>query len=232
LRTCSTASSVPESLPSSPARKWAKALCSTNSPRASHSVRTATSSKPRSSGITESLGETSDLLLLAVSSLYTRWIASSSFREQGGVVAAQQNDDLIGRAGEVVGKLFKSPAIKPLEPVADLVIYTLSGLASANRDLKSGRLELPRLQTEQARDLLQIVARISGRPLVLIMDQWEKSPSPDIECNIPENFLQTSGTPDGNPDVLAPCLGNLRHLPRLIATVPSSSTCSDRSVRS
>ena len=141
-------------------------------------------------GITESLGETSDLLLRAVSSLYTRWIASSNFREQGGVIAAQQNHDLIGRAGEVVGKLFKSLAIKPLEPVADLVSDTLSGLASANRDLKSGRLELPRLQTEEARDLLQIVADISGRPLVLIMDQWEKSPSPEIECNILDNFLR------------------------------------------
>lgn len=141
-------------------------------------------------GITESLGETSDLLLRAVSSLYTRWIASASFREQGGVVAAQQNHDLIGRAGEVVGKLFKSLAVKPLEPVADLVSDTLSGLASANRDLKTGALELPRLQTEQARDLLQIVARISGRRLVLIMDQWEKSPSPEIECNILDNFLR------------------------------------------
>jgi hypothetical protein len=141
-------------------------------------------------GITESLGETSDLLLRAVSSLYTRWIASSSFREQGGVFAAQQNHDLIGRAGEVVGKLFKSIAGKPLEPIADLVSDTLSGLASANRELKTAALELPRLQTEQARDLLQIVADISKRPLVLIMDQWEKSPSPEIECNILDNFLR------------------------------------------
>ncbi len=141
-------------------------------------------------GITESLGETSDLLLRAVSSLYTRWIASSSFQEQGGVFVAQQNHDLIGRAGEVVGKLFKSLAAKPLEPVADLVSDTLSGLASANRDLKSGGLGLPRLQTEQARDLLGIVADISKRPLVLIMDQWEKSPSLEFECNLLDNFLR------------------------------------------
>jgi hypothetical protein len=141
-------------------------------------------------GITESLGETSDLLLRAVSSLYTRWIASSSFQEQGGVFVAQQDHDLIGRAGEVVGKLFKSLAGKPLEPVADLVSDTLSGLASANRDLKSGGLGLPRLQTEQARDLLRIVANISKRPLVLIMDQWEKSPSLDFECNLLDNFLR------------------------------------------
>lgn len=141
-------------------------------------------------GSTESLGETSDLLLRAVSSLYTRWIASSSFQEQGGVVVAQQNHDLIGRAGEVVGKLFKSLADKSVAPVADLVSDTLSGLASANRDLKSGGLGLPRLQTEQARDLLKIVANISKRPLVLIMDQWEKSPSLDLECNILDNFLR------------------------------------------
>ena len=141
-------------------------------------------------GITESLGETSDLLLRAVSSLYTRWIGSSTFREQGGVVAAQQNHDLVGRAGEVVGKLFKSLAGKPLAPLGDLVSDTLSGLATANRNLESGRLELPRLQTEQARDLLELVAHISGRPLVLIMDQWEKSPSPVFECNILDNFLR------------------------------------------
>jgi len=141
-------------------------------------------------GSTESLGETSDLLLRAVSNLYTRWIASSSFQEQGGVFVAQQNHDLVGRAGEVVGKLFKSLAATPLAPVADLVSDTLSGLASANRDLKSGGLGLPRLQTEQARDLLRIVANISKRPLVLIMDQWEKSPSLDLECNILDNFLR------------------------------------------
>jgi len=141
-------------------------------------------------GSTESLGETSDLLLRAISNLYTRWIASSSFQEQGGVVVAQQNHDLVGRAGEVVGKLFKSLAGKSVAPVADLVSDTLSALASANRDLKSGGLELPRLQTEQARDLLQIVANISKRPLVLIMDQWGKSPSLDVEANILDNFLR------------------------------------------
>src|ERR1035441_2219664 len=108
-------------------------------------------------GFAESLGETADLLLRAVVDLYSRWLSDSSYWQQAQVTYKQQKRDFIGRAGEAVGTLFEKLSklgAKPLEAVGGLVKETFEALASANRDLLSGGIQLPRLQIEQGRDLL------------------------------------------------------------------------------
>ena len=67
---------------------------------------------------------------------------------------------------------------------------TFEGLASANRELLTGGIQLPRLQIEQGRELLSLVFQITGRPLVLVLDQWEKSPAIELETNVLDAFLR------------------------------------------
>ena len=137
-------------------------------------------------GATESLGETSDLLLRAVVDLYTRWLSDSTYWEQARVTWQQQKKDLVSNVGKAVGTIFEklSKLAIPIEGVGSLVKDTFEGLASANRDLLTGGVQLPRLQIEQGRDLLTLVSQITGRSMVLVLDQWEKSPAIALESNI------------------------------------------------
>ena len=144
-------------------------------------------------GFTESLGETPDLLLRAVADLYTRWLSDSNYWEQARVVWQQQKKDLVSNVGKAFGaiveKISKISA-KPVEAVGGLVKETFEGLASANRELLTGGIQLPRLQIEQGRDLLALVFQITGRRLVLVLDQWEKSPAIELETNILDAFVR------------------------------------------
>ena len=144
-------------------------------------------------GFTEALGETADLLLRAVVDLYSRWLSDSTYLQQAKVVYDQQNKDLIGRAGKAVGNLFEKIsklAFMPGEVIGGLVKETFESLASANQELLSGAIQLPRLQIEQARDLLSLVHKITNCHIVLVFDQWEKSTGIQLESNILDSFLR------------------------------------------
>ena len=49
------------------------------------------------------------------------------------------------------------------------------------------------MQYEQARDLVAAVARISSRPVVLFLDQWEKTPDEKTESHTLDAFLRHLG---------------------------------------
>lgn len=149
--------------------------------------------QPHLVGFTESVGETSDLMLRAVVDLYSRWLSDSSYRKQAQIVFAQQKHDLVGRAGEAFGTIFEKLSKlggDPLEVVGGLVKETFEGLAAANRDLQSGGIQVPHLQIEQARGLLEIVQKVTNRYTILIFDQWEKSLDVQLEGKILDNFLR------------------------------------------
>jgi hypothetical protein len=80
--------------------------------------------------------------------------------------------------------------LDPLKPVGSLVKTTLDGLASANRQLKTGGTQLAPLQLDQARDLLEIVHKVTNRRLVLVVDQFEKSAEFETEIKLLDNFLR------------------------------------------
>jgi hypothetical protein len=147
-------------------------------------------------GFAESVGETADMMLRAVVDLYSEWLSDSSYREQAQVVYQQQSKDLVGKAGEAVGiileKISKLGA-KPLEAVGGLVKEAFEGLANANRELVSGGTQLPRLQVEQGRDLLALLHKIKSCHIVLVFDQWEKSPGIEMEGSILDSFLRHLG---------------------------------------
>ena len=142
-------------------------------------------------GLSEQEGSTPDHMLRAVVDLYTRWLADSTYRQQAQLFYEQHKSDLVGKTGEAVGSIFKELGGllgKPGEKLGGIVKGALDALAAGNRDLVSGGLQLPRLQTEQARDLLNYLHTITSRRIVLILDQWEKSPNLGMEINILDAF--------------------------------------------
>ena len=125
--------------------------------------------------------------------LYTRWLSHSTWSQQAAVIREQNKKDLVGNVGKVVGRLFEKLSKlgpKSMEAVGGLVKEAFDGLAGANRELLTGGIEFPRLQIEQGRALLALVSQITNRPMVLVMDQWEKSPALALEANVLDAFVR------------------------------------------
>lgn len=144
-------------------------------------------------GFAESFGETADLMLRAVADLYSRWLSDSNYFQQAQVVFHQQREDLIGRAGETVGRIVERISKigdRRLEAIGTLVREGFEGLAEANREFISGGIRLPRLQVEQSRDLLDMLSRVTNCRSILVFDQWEKSPGNEMERSILDSFLR------------------------------------------
>ncbi|HMH16305.1 MAG TPA: hypothetical protein VK578_24620 [Edaphobacter sp.] len=148
--------------------------------------------QPRLIGFTESAGETSDIMLRGVIDLYTRWLSDSSYSDQARITWLQQKKNGISKTGKAVGTVFKAlSAATPLKDIGDLVQKGFDTLATANDNLLSGGVQAPpRLQSEQALELLTIIHEITGHPIVLVFDQWEKSLNIQIESNVLDTFLR------------------------------------------
>jgi len=141
-------------------------------------------------GYHECLGE-SDQLLRVVSNLYIRWLQTAGNLEQARIVFEQNKECLVTKAGVAVGKIFSN--ISELKGIPSgfgkLVEETFQGLAKADADLKSGGISIQPLPYEQAHELVSILHRISGSPLVLVFDAWEKSASLEAEHKTLAAFL-------------------------------------------
>lgn len=124
-------------------------------------------------GYFETHGEGSDALLRAVSDLYTRWLSDASYLQQARMVWRQQQDGLLGRFTVSLGGMLDKIGFGA--PIAKVVDETLQGLVAANQSLRSGNLDLKPLQYDQARELVTLVTQVSARPVVLMLDGWEKS---------------------------------------------------------
>ena len=124
-------------------------------------------------GYFETHGEGSDALLRAVSDLYTRWLSDATYLQQARMVWEQQQDGLLGRFTVSLGGMLDKIGFG--EPIAKVVNETLQGLVAANQSLRSGNLDLKPLQYDQARELVMLVTQVSPRPVVLMLDGWEKS---------------------------------------------------------
>jgi hypothetical protein len=149
------------------------------------------SADPPLVGYTECMGESADQFLRATVDLYTRWLTNSSWTEQAQVVWAQQSKDLVGRTGEAVGSIFHSLSkAVGFEPIGSIVEGSFKTLASMNRDLTSSGITVPRLLSEQALEVLSLIHKISGKPIVMLFDQWEKSPALVLESNVLDVFLR------------------------------------------
>ena len=142
-------------------------------------------------GYHESKGAESSHLLYAVANLYARWLSDSSMREQAMSLWAQYKGTLVPRVGQMVGSLFeKIGGAVGLDNVSGLVRQAFDGLAEAQKDLQSGGLQLAPLPYDQALSLTKLVADVTGRRIVLMLDAWEKSAVVRAEHATLEAFLK------------------------------------------
>ncbi len=146
-------------------------------------------------GYHESKGSESSHLLYAVSNLYAGWLSDSSMREQAVSLWERHKGGLVPRIGELTGLLFEKLGGKLLAPegVASVVRASFDGLARAQKDLLTGGLQMDPLSYAEALSITDLVAKISGRRVVLILDAWEKSPSMRAEFLTLEAFLKHLG---------------------------------------
>ena len=142
-------------------------------------------------GLAHQTGETPDLLPRAIQNLYQRWLGDSTYLQQARTVFAQQRTDLVTNLGKAVGAILKANGDALHSPIGgDLVKSLFESLAIVNQDLKSGRSQLPSLPLDDSRELLEIVYRITEKPSVLILDQWDQSPDLTKESRVLEAFIR------------------------------------------
>jgi hypothetical protein len=122
-----------------------------------------------------------DSLLRAVSDLYQRWLADDGAWQKARMAWTQQKDRLLPAFLGFLGKLAKEVPGLP-KPAGAAIDEAIKGLVAVRDTLQSGGLTLAPLPYDQARELLTSVATLSGRPLVLVMDQWEAAPNPEAEA--------------------------------------------------
>jgi hypothetical protein len=142
-------------------------------------------------GFSESAGETPDLLLRTVIDLYARWLSDAGYGQQARMVWEQQKPNPQPGAAETVAKIFMelAGAAAP-KPVAAVVEDAINGLIVADQSLKTGGVQIFTLSYEQARNLVTAVAEISGRPVALILDQWEEAPDVTREAKALSAFVR------------------------------------------
>lgn len=142
-------------------------------------------------GYHESTATESSHLLYAVSDLYARWLQDSSMREQAISLWGRHKEEVVPRIGKVFGKLIEKLGSKYLPGgAASLVRSAFDALAEAQKDLLSGGIQRAQLPYEQALSLVELIAKIGKRDIVLILDAWEKSPSGRGEFAVLEAFLK------------------------------------------
>ncbi len=146
-------------------------------------------------GYHESKGAEGSHLLYAVADLYAAWLSDSTMRAQAVSLWQRHKPDLVPRVGRLAGLLFEKLAGKTLVPegVAGIVRATFDGLANAQQDLVTGGLDVASLSYDEAQSITSLVARVSGRRVLLILDAWEKSPSMKSEVATLEALLKHPG---------------------------------------
>jgi hypothetical protein len=131
-----------------------------------------------------------DLLRYTLQDLYTRWLQQASMLEQARKVWSDQKGTWLSRAATAVAGIFGDVA--PVTAgISGIVQKVIDGLIAANDQLKSGPVDAPVLAYDQGRDLVNLVAKLSGRPIVLIFDAWEKSGNPASEVKFLTSFLDS-----------------------------------------
>ena len=134
-------------------------------------------------------GEVSHFLY-AIANLYERWLADATMREQATVLWRRHSNELIPRVGQAFGRVLKAFAGTDTAGVAELISSTFDGLKGLQDELKSAGLSLAPLPYDQTRDLANLVADLTRKRVVLILDDWGNSANPVHERQTLEAFLK------------------------------------------
>jgi AAA+ ATPase superfamily predicted ATPase len=138
-------------------------------------------------GYQESKGEAMDSMLLVVADLYARWLSDASKWKQAKSIWERHKENLITSTAKAVSKLF-SPLAKPLG-LDTLILDTFESLIRADLDLRTGGIQLSRLSYDVLLELVGLLAKITEKQVVLILDAWEQSPLIEFEYKTLNAFL-------------------------------------------
>ncbi len=130
-----------------------------------------------------------DTVLYAVSDLYERWLADSSWRQQAASLYETHKCELATGAAAAVGDVLLEAAKDLNMPLAGTARKIFENFLRANHDLKTGSLELPPLTSAQVMNILSPLHAITGKSIVLIFDAWERSGRIAEDVDFLESFL-------------------------------------------
>jgi tetratricopeptide (TPR) repeat protein len=143
-------------------------------------------------GYHESKGPDSPILR-AVANLYALWLSDSTMRQQALSLWERHKDNIVPKLGQAIGSLFEAIAGTHVPAgIGRIVKATFDRLADAQQDLLTGGMSIDQLQYDQAYALVDLIARLSGRRIVLMLDAWEKTASITTDVAIFDAFLKHS----------------------------------------
>jgi tetratricopeptide (TPR) repeat protein len=137
-------------------------------------------------------GEVSHFLY-AIANLYERWLADARWRDQAALLWKKNSAQMIPRIGQGFARLLKTFTGKDGSAIAELACATFDGLATLQEELITGGLSLAPLPYDQTRELANLVADITGKRVVLILDGWGNSANPLHERQTLEAFVKHTG---------------------------------------
>lgn len=149
-------------------------------------------------GYHEATGGESSHLLHAVGNLYTHWLSDATLRAQAVSLWERHVGELVPRIGRLVGSMIKEVGTMAVPaPMANIVRSAFDALADSQKSLLNGDLPVAALPYDQALSLVSLVAKVSKRRIVLILDAWEKSPALRFEIKTLESIVKHPDAWDG-----------------------------------
>jgi len=141
-------------------------------------------------GWAESGEASGDVLLRAIRDAYDHWFQDAGAAAEIKSVFKQMEGRWITGAGVAFGKALAElggPAKGPVQAAFD-------ALDAARRMGETGGVQLPRLTSEEAWDLLALLAEGQGRPVVIALNQWEEGQNLDKDTGTLQSFLVNMNT--------------------------------------
>ncbi len=131
-----------------------------------------------------------DMLLRCVVDLHENWLADSTWRQQARQLYEKHRGNLISGMAKGVGEILLASAEDVKLPLAKSAREVFQKLLQADRVLKTSGLDLPPLSSEQAKEILQTVQKVTGgKTIVLVFDAWEQSGNVEVQQAFFEQFL-------------------------------------------
>lgn len=115
-------------------------------------------------GMGEAAEAGGDVLLRAIKDAYTDWLERTGALAELKTIHAQMKGKYISEVGTALGVVLAECT----GPAKGLVAAVFNGLESAKHKVDTGGLTVPRLTSEEARDLLAVLAAGQDRPVVAV----------------------------------------------------------------
>ncbi|MEM9065433.1 MAG: hypothetical protein AAGB51_08090 [Planctomycetota bacterium] len=136
-------------------------------------------------GIATASAAQGDVLLRAIEDAYRLWLADASAADQLRAIHEQLKGKYISRVGTALGETLSSATGGLAKPIEKM----FSGLRDAQKMLETGGLTIPKLQPDEAKDLLSVIAHRQSKPVVLVLNQWEATLDLQLDRGTLSTFL-------------------------------------------